>query len=78
MFTIYGCYIQFQFKLITAMYYFHENDPLCKKRPSKTNQDVENNPQQNGWRSLTGNKLPTPLGSFFFFNKRSDAILHMN
>ena len=35
MFTIYGCYIQFQFKLITAMYYFHENDPPCKNDAPK-------------------------------------------
>ena len=31
MFIIHGCYIPFQFTLVTALYYFHriyENDPL--------------------------------------------------
>ena len=54
MFIIRGCYIPFQFTLVTALYYFHriyENDPLGNTPlsenappPKKKNQDFENDP----------------------------------
>ena len=53
MFIIHGCYIPFQFTLVTALYYFHriyENDPLGNTPlsendpPPKKNQDFENDP----------------------------------
>ena len=52
MFIIHGCYIPFQFTLVTALYYFHriyENDPLgntplSENDPPPKNQDFENDP----------------------------------
>ena len=54
-FIIQGCYIPFQFALVTALYYFHEiyendplgNTPLSENDPppqKKKNQDFENDP----------------------------------
>ena len=78
MFTIYGCYIQFQFTLITAMYYFHENDPPCKYDPPKPIKMLKMTPSKMaGAPSQVINCQPL-WEVFFFFNKRSDAILHMN
>lgn len=71
MFTIYRCYIQFQFTLFTALYYFHdpsgnaslsENASPPQKKP---NQDFETDPQQNGRLHITGNKGPAPKRGAF-------------
>ena len=70
MFAVYGCYIQFQFTLFTAFYYFHgppgnasssENASPAKK----SNQDFENDPQQNGGPHIKGNKGPAPYRGAF-------------
>ena len=57
MFIIHGCYIPFQFTLVTALYYFHriyENDPLGNTPlsendppPKKKIKILKMTPQQN-------------------------------
>ena len=45
-FVIYRCYIQFQFMLVTALYYFHEK--FIKMTPQVILPYLKMNPQQNG------------------------------
>ena len=55
LFIIHGCYIQFHFTLVTALYYFHEirendplrNTPLSKNDPLKPIKILKMIPQQN-------------------------------
>ena len=69
--TIYSCYIQFQFTLITALYYFHKiyhndplnNGPLSENELPKPNKILKMISQQTGWPHLTGNKAPSPKPS---------------
>ena len=66
-FTIYGCYIQFQFMLLTVLGYFQE---IYENHPSGNTPLFENVPQDHSrfWNdspakctlSLTGNKRPPP------------------
>ena len=70
MFTIYGCYIRFQFTLFTVLYYFHDppgNASLYENASpaKKSNQDFENDPQQNGGPHIKDNKGPAPYRGAF-------------
>ena len=64
-FIIRGCYIPFQFKLVTALYYFHriyENDPLGNTPLS------ENDPQNQSrfWKWPLGKMPPSPTPSLTY------------
>ena len=78
-FIIHGCYIQFQFTLVTALYYFHEihendplgNTPLSENDPSKPIKILKMPPQQKPPppHSLIKDQPPTvlPLGIQEFY-----------
>ena len=68
-FTIYGCYIQFQFSLFTALYYFHDSKLkwpprwrflIWKCSPPATSpiKMLKMTPQPNGLPHITGNIGP--------------------
>ena len=57
LYPLFSCYIQFQFMLITALYYF---DEMYKIAPQVTLTYLKMTPQLNGRPHLIGNKLPAP------------------
>ena len=69
--TIYSCYIQFQFTLITALYYFHKiyhndppnNGPLSENELPKLSKILKMISQPIAWPPLTDNKAPSPKTS---------------
>ena len=70
-YTIYSCYIQFQFTLVTALCYFHKiyhndppnNGPLSENELPKLSKILKMISQPIAWPPLTDNKAPSPKTS---------------